>query len=279
MINKRDLLVTEDQMYDIYPQEKLGRAKDITNLQVGELEVLYKTTSEKIGKLTKPMWVCKCHRCGNIVKRRGDYLYQNRIQSCGCPNYIDITNQKFGKLTALKIHHYNANNGYIWECQCDCDNIAYVSYCHLHKGYSKSCGCERLKQLALSASFGSKGERKIKDILINNNIVFEQEKTFANLQDKRLLPYDFYLPEYNCLIEYDGQQHFQYQGTGWDTKEQFEETQKHDKMKNNYAINNNIILIRIPYTKYDTLAIGDLLPKTSNFIINKDISIQEGKCD
>lgn len=142
--------------------------------------------------MTKAMWVCKCSRCNNIVKRRGDYLYQNRIYSCGCPNYIDITGQKFNHLTAIKIDHYNSNIGWIWKCECDCGNISYPSYCSLVQGYTKSCGCERLKQIALSNKCGSKGERKIKKILLENNIYFEQEKTFPDLKDKRLLPYDFF---------------------------------------------------------------------------------------
>lgn len=54
--NPRDPLVTEENMYNFFPkQEKIGRAKDLTNLQFGELLVLYKTDSQKIGNATKPM--------------------------------------------------------------------------------------------------------------------------------------------------------------------------------------------------------------------------------
>jgi hypothetical protein len=38
-------------------------------------------------------------------------------------------------------------------------------------------------------------------------------------------------------------------------------------MKNLYAKNNNITLIRIPYTHYEKIIIEDLLPHSSTFIV------------
>lgn len=267
MTNQNDPLVTEDNMYTFYPKIENQRGKNLTGQQYGQLKVLYKTLSEKVGNATKSMWVCKCLYCNNIIKRRGDYLYQNRIISCGCPKPIDIKGQKFNHLTPIKIHSYDKNNGYIWECKCDCGNTSYTSYCRLVNNYTKSCGCERAKSLAKMSQLGSKGELKIVEILQKNKILFERQKTFHDLKDQNLLPVDFYLPYYNCVIEFDGIQHFKYSGTGWDTKEQFEITQKHDKIKNDYCKNKNIILIRIPYYIYDNLSIKDLLPKTSKYII------------
>ena len=61
------------------------------------------------------------------------------------------------------------------------------------------------------------------------------------------LKFDFYLPDYNCCIEYDGKQHFEpidYFGG----KNGFIKTQERDDIKNQYCKNNDIKLIRIPYT-------------------------------
>lgn len=83
----------------------------------------------------------------------------------------------------------------------------------------------------------------------------------------------FFLLDYNCLIEYDGQQHYIYTQSekSWNTKEQLENTLKHDKIKNNYAQKHNFILIRIPYTRYNDLCLNDLLPETSNFLFKSKI--------
>ena len=67
---------------------------------------------------------------------------------------------------------------------------------------------------------------------------------------KNVLPlrYDFYLPKYNMLIEYDGEPHFKevaYLGgkTGFGLR------QTNDKLKTEYATNNNLNLLRIKYTE------------------------------
>ena len=92
----------------------------------------------------------------------------------------------------------------------------------------------------------SKGEIKIKKILMEKNIIFNQEKRFNECRDKRVLPFDFYLPEYNLCIEYDGIQHFKaIDFFGGDKYLIY--IQKHDQIKNNYCKKNNINLLRIQY--------------------------------
>jgi hypothetical protein len=74
------------------------------------------------------------------------------------------------------------------------------------------------------------------------------------------------------LIEYDGQQHFEANPSpkSWNTEANLIETQKRDKIKNDWCVNNNIILIRIPYTKLETLTIEDLLLETTQFKITEN---------
>lgn len=55
----------------------------------------------------------------------------------------------------------------------------------------------------------SKGERKIREYLISSNINFIPQHTFDNCKNKKLLPFDFYLPDYNICIEYNGIQHYE----------------------------------------------------------------------
>ena len=53
---------------------------------------------------------------------------------------LDLTNKKFGKLTAIKIVGSKHGNK-IWECQCDCGNICTSIAKELKNGHKKSCGC------------------------------------------------------------------------------------------------------------------------------------------
>lgn len=96
------------------------------------------------------------------------------------------------------------------------------------------------------------GENKIKTILIKENIKYISQYKFKDCRFKRVLPFDFYLPDYNCCIEYDGEQHYiikKYFG-GY---ERFIDTKIRDTIKNIYCENNNIKLIRIPYWEFKNI--------------------------
>ena len=94
----------------------------------------------------------------------------------------------------------------------------------------------------------SKGERNIKDFLDENNIAYEREKEFDGMVNVGNLRFDFYLPEYNVAIEFDGIQHFEHVPY-FTTPEGFERQQENDEIKNNYCLENNIPLLRIDYKK------------------------------
>jgi hypothetical protein len=90
----------------------------------------------------------------------------------------------------------------------------------------------------------SKGEKKIRLFLKKYKIKFTSQKTFKNCKNIRMLPFDFYIPQYNMCIEFNGEQHYRpvkYFGG----EENYEKTKNNDKIKNKYCIDNNIILIII----------------------------------
>lgn len=98
-----------------------------------------------------------------------------------------------------------------------------------------------------SANQISKGEKVIEEILLQKNYIFKREYIFndcINPKTGALLRFDFYLPDYNICIEYDGIQHFE--ESTW-RHEKLEDVQYRDSLKNNYCMSNNIKLIRIPY--------------------------------
>jgi len=106
----------------------------------------------------------------------------------------------------------------------------------------------------------SKGEEQIEKYLLEKNIQFINQYRFDNCKDKRKLPFDFYLPEHNACIEFDGKQHFKLENYFWGGEKTVKNTQKHDNIKNDYCMKNNIILFRINYK-------DDLFDKL-NFIYN-----------
>ena len=66
----------------------------------------------------------------------------------------DITGQKYGKLTAIKLYH-TTRNGAFWLCPCECGNTCVVSEDNLKAGKMTSCGCVReSKRSLIGKKFG-----------------------------------------------------------------------------------------------------------------------------
>ena len=107
---------------------------------------------------------------------------------------------------------------------------------------------------------------KIEKILKENSIFFETEKSFDSCifeDTKYPARFDFYVNQ-KYLIEFDGIQHFQ--ETNF-FSQNLSFYQRHDQYKNQWCKENNIPLIRIPYTHLKNICLEDLLLETSNFII------------
>ncbi len=223
--------------------------KNLTNWRFGRLTVIERAGS----KNNRALWKCICD-CGNERFLTTNNLTTGNTQSCGCLQREiaskrcskDLTNKRFGKLLALLPTERRVDNKVVWKCRCDCGNTCYIQSAHLLSGHTQSCGC-------ITSSIG---EITIAHLLSINNIEYIQEYRFIDLVSDKCYPlrYDFYLPQYNRLIEFDGEQH--YKDTGWNT---LEETQKRDKIKNDYALSNNIDLVRIPYWERDNITVEMLL--------------------
>lgn len=96
----------------------------------------------------------------------------------------------------------------------------------------------------------SKGEQKISNFLDKHNIIYKREQSFEGCKSRGLLHFDFYIPDFNLCIEFDGAQHFTaYERFGGEFA--LSRQKEKDEIKNNYCLKNGIKLIRIPYTKKD----------------------------
>lgn len=94
----------------------------------------------------------------------------------------------------------------------------------------------------------SKGEQRIIDFLVSECIAFRREWFFNgcySTKTRHLLYFDFFLPEYNLVIEYDGSQHY--------SKEKSENEKVNDYTKTAYCMKNRINLLRIKYSDFDNV--------------------------
>lgn len=102
----------------------------------------------------------------------------------------------------------------------------------------------------------SKGENKIREFLISNNVNFSEQYRFEDCKNKKPLPFDFAVfdkdNKLSFLIEYDGEQHYIPYRTE-NGQKKLEYIQSNDKIKSDYCKNSNISLIRIPYWDFKNI--------------------------
>ena len=197
------------------------------------------TVIEKTDKRTNNgqiIWKCQCD-CGTVIEIPTSSLINGNTKSCGClqkrkasevgsSKVINLLGKKFGKLTVLK-QVKSKNENACWECLCECGSKCIVSGCNLRSGKTMSCGC-----------ISSQGEWKIARLLNENNFHFLKEYSFEQCRfpnTNNLARFDFFINN-NYLIEFDGKQHFEYTGIGWDTKENYKKTIYRDEYKTNGAV-------------------------------------------
>jgi very-short-patch-repair endonuclease len=93
----------------------------------------------------------------------------------------------------------------------------------------------------------SMGERQIESWLKSNNIDYKTQYKVEGCKNKKPLSYDFFIPDKNLLIEYQGIQHYQPVEI-FGGEENFKKQQENDKIKKRFAFNNGYELLEIKYT-------------------------------
>lgn len=257
------------------PFMPFGKAKDLTGEQYGLLTILGRDSS--CTSHVKVWCICNCKE-QNIVSVYKDNLITGKVSSCGCKRKetaakhatelnqarkLDLTNKVFGFLQVIEedTKKSQEKNRYYWKCkclQCNRPDLYSVRTDSLTSGLTSVCD--------VCSQQMSMGEYFIIKILNDNNITYVKEKRFDDCRfpdTDSQAKFDFYLPDKNYIIEFDGEQH--YRSSTWYPAQEY--IQQHDEYKNNWCKQNNIPLIRIPYWKRKSLELKDLQIETTTYRI------------
>ena len=101
----------------------------------------------------------------------------------------------------------------------------------------------------------SKGEIKITELLNRARIRYEREKTFSDLKHGKFR-FDFYIKNVfgaDCIIEFNGEQHYQFVGKFYKSQLEWRQAQGRDMRKISYCLANKINLYIIPYWEIDNI--------------------------
>ena len=196
---------------------------------------------------------CICRNHPDIVQKI-PYTNIQRGQKClYCAREINI-NKKRLNLDFIKqqfvesgrkplFSEYHNSYEYLpYECMQHPGEIYYINYI----GVKNNINC-------CPNSWKTAGENKIEKYLKNNNIKYIPQKRFKDCKDIFELKMDFYLVDYNIIVEYNGQQHYEsFDFFGGIPR--FISQQRKDKIKRDYCKASNIPLLEIPYWRFSKIA-------------------------
>lgn len=208
---------------------------------------------------------CPIH--GDWEQRPNDHVRGDGCPKCKYQRFIEKYADSRRSNTAEFISKATAihKNRYFY------DNVEYVNAttkvvisCPTHGKFSVTPDKHLSGIGCLKCSYGtSRNERKIQEWLDDNNISYEREKRFADLKGRTKnsrLRYDFWCPDYQLFIEYDGEHHFRpinIKGrftNNYDAMiEQHNKIVESDRKKEKYAVEKGYTLVRISYTDQDNI--------------------------
>lgn len=236
-------------------QQKKRKTHEQFVQQMQELHPNLTVLSEYKGDRIKVKCYCNIHKItfdntpGRLIQN--DYLcpkcvseYRSKSQALSQTDFENRIKQT--QPNVLVLSKYKNSNSYI-EVKCLVHNQMYKQLAS--SLLAGKCGCDKC--------IGSKGERLISKILSERQIKYLAQYSFDNCRNIAPLKYDFYLPDYNCCIEYQGVQHYkpvQFGGISIENaQKKFDEATLRDRIKVEYCAKNNIKLLCIPYWEYDNL--------------------------
>lgn len=218
-----------------YTQDEfITLAKAIHNNKYDYSKLVYKN------KQTKVIIGCSIH--GDFQQRANDHTRGIGCIRCGNIKWtLEALIEKGAQIHKSKYTYKSVDNiarTIILECKTHGEFIQSI------QSHISGSGC--------SKCYRSKGEEAVAEVLEENNFSYKTQKTFPkciNPLTNRKLKFDFFVPDKNLLIEYDGPQHFKPTHTKgfYYTKEIVEVVQAKDKVKDDFALLHGYALLRIPY--------------------------------
>lgn len=219
----------------------------------------YSLIKELNSNLDKVDIICKEHGVFNQIV--------NNHMNCGtgCPKCVGRGKWNNETLTIEfnKVHFdlYDYSKVYYKGVDNKVDII-----CRKHGIFQQNIHKHLIGQGCPDCKYNSKGEEYIKNYLERNEIKYIRQKGFDDCRYINRLSFDFYLPDMNICLEYDGIHHFK-PIKDFGGEKEFKLILKRDECKNKWCYLNNVKLIRIRYDEFNR--ISEILDEKLQIFVNK----------
>ena len=217
----------------------------------------------KIGNLSRFGFSCRGCYEQKYGRMRVDRGHWNR------DTMSEYLNVHFDGYKLIDVQFASDNDSGALKALIKCPNDKHAPYWSYWTNIIKGHECS----LCRAIDSMSRGERLAESILHMNKIQFVTQKRFHDCKDKHTLPFDFYLPDYNLVIEIMGEQH-EYPVEYFGGEVAFVERIKHDKIKRDYLKMNNINILDIWYYEFDNME--ELINNKINEINNTKLITTKG---
>lgn len=188
--------------------------------------------------------IITCHIHGDFTTSATNHLRGRGCKECHIDKLkviYNLTTEQFVERANL-VHEYYYDYSQVVYRKCS-EKVTIL--CPIHREFTQTPsnhytgkGCPKCSS--------STGEGRVRKVLQELSIDFNEQQVFHNCKSLRCLPFDFYIPSINTCIEYDGIQHYK-PVEFFGGQERFEERQKVDNIKSKYCKDNDINLVRISY--------------------------------
>lgn len=179
-----------------------------------------------VGNLLKAHSKCDCQRCSGQKMYKDDVIYRQELEE-HFPN-------KFTLLTPYEKHNVDI------KVRCNTCNFIFCTKPAnlIRNGYCPKCGKTK-----------SCGEDEIAKWLDEKGIKYERQKYFADWKIG-IHYFDFYISQYNLIIEYHGKQHYEFNPFFYKDNEEFIYRQNKDVQKKDTALEQGLNYLSIKYINY-----------------------------
>ena len=191
-----------------------------------------------------------CSSCGrantknvaNFLRQLYDCSYcEGKKESKDTDCFVSQLREKFGEKFTLLNEYTNAATNVRIRCN-ECGFIRDIKPgALLASGYCPKCSDK-----------SSRGERVIMNFLNKRGLTYETQKYFSEW-DIGIHYFDFYIPEFNLVLEYHGKQHYEFNPFFHKDQANFLFRAEKDKAKKNAAIDRGMNYVSIHYSLFSNL--------------------------